>query len=489
MKIAKLSWTDYRSLTDDEIVTNGRNVVISGRNGEGKSSIASMLPFVLFGKVSAKAFDDKGISIDAQNPAVTIEFDNGLTLRREVGASNKNRTFINGKEVSASKFNVQIANLTGSAGNLLFSPFEFPNLHWKEQREFLIANFTDIQDLPSPDEKSSQVRKLKTQRATLEGRISEVKQQALNLPKSDAAQLQTAIEAREAEASYLRSRLEMANTDTSPVQNLIDNSARQLRIAESRLSSANRCLQELRRKYSAVKQTCPTCGQHLPTEAVTKARSEIVALGQRTRNEVTALEAEVREVSAQLEGYRQQLSDLNRKKESRRDNTTVPRLERLAKEITALKDELIRVNLAEDLRERYRQLVDEETQLNLLIHDTENEIAQIEYKRQSAIKRSEELINGHFQFVKFKIYKQLASGEVRETCEAMIDGVPYSSLSKGERFCAACDILRALQERFELEMPLMIDDAESYTPNSQIQLPNQLFIFRVMDCDLTIDVQ
>ena len=70
----------------------------------------------------------------------------------------------------------------------------------------------------------------------------------------------------------------------------------------------------------------------------------------------------------------------------------------------------------------------------------------------------------------------------------MIDGVPYSSLSKGEKFKAALDILNALQSKFQRQFPLMIDDAESYTSNSFVELPNQLFLFKVTETDLQVSV-
>ena len=51
MKITRISWKNFKGLADGEIVAEGRDVIISGRNGAGKSSIAQIIPFVLFGKV------------------------------------------------------------------------------------------------------------------------------------------------------------------------------------------------------------------------------------------------------------------------------------------------------------------------------------------------------------------------------------------------------------------------------------------------------
>ena len=49
MRITKLSWTNYKGLTNDEIVADGADVIVRGQNGAGKSSIAELVSFILFG--------------------------------------------------------------------------------------------------------------------------------------------------------------------------------------------------------------------------------------------------------------------------------------------------------------------------------------------------------------------------------------------------------------------------------------------------------
>ena len=70
----------------------------------------------------------------------------------------------------------------------------------------------------------------------------------------------------------------------------------------------------------------------------------------------------------------------------------------------------------------------------------------------------------------------------------MIGGVPYSSLSKGEKLKAALDILNAVQKHYGLKMPLVIDDAESYTANSFVDLDNQLILCKVAEADLKVAI-
>ncbi len=90
-----------------------------------------------------------------------------------------------------------------------------------------------------------------------------------------------------------------------------------------------------------------------------------------------------------------------------------------------------------------------------------------------------ESINANFESIKFKMYEILKNGEVRNICEATLNGVPYRNLSKGEKLKAALDFVKTMQKVSGVMFPLMIDDAESYTSNSLIEVPNQKIQFKV----------
>ena len=101
----------------------------------------------------------------------------------------------------------------------------------------------------------------------------------------------------------------------------------------------------------------------------------------------------------------------------------------------------------------------------------------------------EDSINSRFKFVRFKLFDYtISTGEIKPTCEATLHGVPFSSLSRGEQLKAALDIFRTLQATFDVHLPIMLDDAESYTANSLVDIPNQIFAFKVTDDDLYIRV-
>lgn len=455
MKINRISWRNFKGLTDGEIVAGGQNVTISGRNGAGKSSIASILPFVLFGRVPAKSFDKQGLTVKLQVPSATIEFDS-VTLKRSVTANNQNRTFVDGEEVSATQFSATVMNLTGGAGTLLFNPFEFPNLHWKVQRDFLLKHFAPKETFADVASLSEELKQLRKDALTLPARIEEIQQQIGDLQKGDAAEIEM--------------RLVQLNTRLTEIQ--AQSSTGKLKFLTERVRSLEELREDLLTRYRNIKNVCPTCGAALPKSKVDAARNRIVAEGKRVKSE--------------LQKARNELETLQSKSEFSVERAL--EIKSLQAEIRTLNEQLAAVKQADKLRDRLTKLTADEKSLNARIVELEGKIVTAQAQRQRQMTASENGVNAQFTCVKFKLFTLLKNGEFRETCEPMINGVPYSSLSKGEKFKAALDILNVLQSKFQRQFPLMIDDAESYTSNSFVELPNQLFVFKVTETDLQISV-
>lgn len=84
----------------------------------------------------------------------------------------------------------------------------------------------------------------------------------------------------------------------------------------------------------------------------------------------------------------------------------------------------------------------------------------------------EKRINSLFRLVRFKMFEtQINGGEV-ETCEAMVDGVPYSDLNSAMRINAGLDIINALSKHHRYFAPIWIDNRE--TVNEVISTDSQL---------------
>lgn len=423
-------------MSDGEILCNGRDVIISGRNGAGKSSIASILPFVLFGKIPAKSFDERGITIETQMPTATIEFDT-VTLKRSVTPRNTNRTFIDGEEVSATQFNAAVLNLTGGIGTLLFNPFEFPNLHWKDQRDFLLKHFAQA-DLPEDTASlRDEMKSLNREAAGIPYQISEVQRQISDLPTGDVDELEKLLSDKQSE---------LANLQTKDF-------AREEKFLSEQLHAKIQHREELLSRYRSTKTTCPTCGQSLPKAKVDAVRNKIVTEG--------------KQVAAEIKQLRNELETLKSKSNFSVDRAL--KAKNLQSEIRELTKQISAIHASEKLKARLATLIDREKVLNAKLVELEGQIATAQKQRQQRMTESETTVNAQFEHVRFKLFKVLANGDTKEDCAAMI-GEIHENVA-GNTNCSAA---------------FKAADAESYTSNSFVELPNQLFLFKVTEAELKI---
>lgn len=77
------------------------------------------------------------------------------------------------------------------------------------------------------------------------------------------------------------------------------------------------------------------------------------------------------------------------------------------------------------------------------------------------IEHVESRINGMFRLVRFKMYEQQINGGEIETCEATVDGVPFSDLNNAMKINAGLDIINAICAAKSIIAPIFIDNRES----------------------------
>ena len=129
--------------------------------------------------------------------------------------------------------------------------------------------------------------------------------------------------------------------------------------------------------------------------------------------------------------------------------------------ITELNKTLSKKDMAKRNEERIAELEEElRTQSQALteLEGIEFTIAQFS---KAKVERVEERINAMFKTVKFKMFEQQINGGELETCEAMVDGVPFSDLNNAGRINAGLDIINAICRFEEVYAPIFIDNAES----------------------------
>lgn len=137
-------------------------------------------------------------------------------------------------------------------------------------------------------------------------------------------------------------------------------------------------------------------------------------------------------------------------------------------------------NLTTRQREISQEIADIERELDLLKR----------YERKKA-ELLESDINGNFEIVKVRMFEPQQNGELKDVCQILVGGEDYSrNLNFSNRLLAECDICMGFQKLYGVELPIMLDNAESVDSERIPKVDNQLIIFkRTDDAELKIETE
>lgn len=110
---------------------------------------------------------------------------------------------------------------------------------------------------------------------------------------------------------------------------------------------------------------------------------------------------------------------------------------------------------------RVAELKKEESNLATVILDLERTEFTIEEFNRAKIEMLETKVNDKFKYVKFSLFEQQVNGGEKETCQSLINGVPFSDANTGSKINAGIDIINTLCSHYNVSAPIFIDNAES----------------------------
>lgn len=562
MRITRLSWTNYKGLRDGSIEADGANVIVSGQNGVGKSTIAGMFSFILFGldrgdtltryEGGRKQADDDLIH------AAQVEFDDGTTIRREICNGEPPLMVVNGTPKTVTEFKSDRDKLLCNADKLLFDPFYFhDDKRMGATKEKAITNRRDLlakifggldeKEFLTPEEEKflggekvrlfiehakKRLKKLKEAVEQNKTRIDEnelkLDEMPADLPK-EIARLEGQIAKLQAEKKTLEEERDKLNrplpTDAAKEHKRLtedlDKLTADIESLKEDINSLYTTIINLRGETEEIKNEmraldnlepgrCPTCGQVIPQakfeEHCNKKRLKLTAQGQKvnatyrdTARKYNSKLKDLEERKAQLTVLPEQIGELaklaqeqvaNEEKRKAHLDEVKASIAELEKEIDAVKELLNDYKESGKVGARIAELQNEQKQLNKELARLETQINQARDIQSRVVQSLEDKINSNFGSVQFKLFNIAATtGEFIPTCEAFMHDVPYSALSKGEKLKCALEVFKVIQAHYGVEMPLIIDDAESYTMNSFVELPNQKWLFKVAETPLEIKIE
>lgn len=134
---------------------------------------------------------------------------------------------------------------------------------------------------------------------------------------------------------------------------------------------------------------------------------------------------------------------------------------KLAVEIELLNKELAKRDINKGLLDRKEQLLEKEKELGIELAHQEKILNLCELFIKTKVSLLESNISSKFKNVTFKLFKEQINGGIEETCEALVDGVPFSNVNTAGQINGGLDIINTLSNHFGVKMPIFIDNRES----------------------------
>ena len=279
---------------------------------------------------------------------------------------------------------------------------------------------------------------------------------------------------------------------------------------------------------------CPSCHQPLPEERIDEARkdfnrrnaecierivkkqADITADGKAINIEITELEKHIEkleidiknlkkvgiELSKTIDVAKNDIKDLQEKSDQYQDNfqykkklaeaegieTSIRKLKagnheeiikiqdaiyKLEDEIKGLEIKIASVDDYNKKQERIKELTAQQKKLAAEFEKLEGEAFLVEEFERKQASMLEDKINGEFEIAEFKLFAKQVNGGISQTCETIVEGVPYSTgLNAGCQTMAGIDIINKLSDHYDFYAPIFADNAEgvSRIPGTKSQL-------------------
>lgn len=272
--INKISYKNFKGLSDFELSLNGGSAVVSGRNGLGKTTLSDGLQWLFFGKDSTgsklnpKPRDEQNQELLGLNPTIEAELiidgktivlkrvqeEKWTTKKGELEKTRGNDTtkyYIDSVPAKEKDWKDYLEVLGGeSVLQMLSNSSFFMSLNWKERRETLIGltGLTDEQIIGS----DSELQEINTfldghtideMKKILAGRKKEIKRDIDGMP------------ARIQEVTDMKSNLDIEDRSKSAIQKEIDEMTQLISEKESwlvdvKVGEVNHELNELKQKQA-----------------------------------------------------------------------------------------------------------------------------------------------------------------------------------------------------------------------------------------------
>lgn len=517
----KMHIANFKCIQDLEISYDGKNTLIAGYNGTGKSTIADAYFWAVTGKNTASVArfevrprNDRGNEVHDVITSVEIEFsvaeENGeaftFTIRRdeledltkkereqlkpETKAKKKSYYFIDNAPYDEKIFYAQLAKVICDKDKfaILSNPYAFFALDEKVQRDLLTAACGDVADseVDGYDEVKTICGAINTPittRDSLKKSVSATKKRLDEIPARVDSLMQLCDEyadydkqiaelekqKTEVEQQGKTAKTELDSKFSNKRKVLLVPSNTNFEFARQNVNCTTVKIAELTRDLEIMQSQksniCPNCGFDLDNkeERIAAFKDHIKQVERRLESDKQMLADETARYNAAMEEYNAKVAEQAKADEValKARQECEDRINAYRQQYTELSVEIEKLRNAQKVQQQIKSLRDEQRKLDFQQGDeeTKREIVEAFILRKAA--KVVENINKRFTTVKFKLFEMQTNGELKPCCKAMKDGVSYANINTASKAQVGIELSKLFSEFYGVTSPIFIDCTES----------------------------
>lgn len=147
------------------------------------------------------------------------------------------------------------------------------------------------------------------------------------------------------------------------------------------------------------------------------------------------------------------------------------------RELKELERDLHQEEINKETLGKIEVLMQEEKELSQKIGEIEKKELIADKYTNAQAELIEQRINGKFETVSFRLFKKQTNGGLDDTCDVLVDGVPFDNANTAGQVNAGLDVINSLCRHHNIYTPIFIDNRESI--NDLIDTNSQLINLKV----------
>jgi DNA repair exonuclease SbcCD ATPase subunit len=254
-------------------------------------------------------------------------------------------------------------------------------------------------------------------------------------------------------------RLERVRTDGHALKNEQEGLEAEVKSVEAEITSNNERISNGKTAIETAKKELQTIIDNIDLENSNLSQNSDEQSFDVLYKSILDLDTNYQDKLIMLEGMKASLVE-----EPTTDNSELnAKRTELNSKIDNIKAQLLTKTEIEKAESRITELKTEEKKLSQQVADVEKLEFAIQGFEKFKSDKTEEAVNSKFKMVKFRMFETQINGGLKATCEALVNGVPFSDANTASKINAGVDVINTLSEFYECNAPIFIDNRESVT--------------------------